>query len=159
MLDIRQLDTGDLLRSASLEDNVIAVLTRSGGSVEAIREILARISKARAEDRNRALVELTLLASLRRLETVIEQETNHMPVLGGVLDNKVLGREYKRGLKTGIEKGMEKGERTLVAAQLRKRFGSLPTWAEEALSRLNADQLEQVALRLLDVRTLEEVLG
>jgi hypothetical protein len=159
MLDIRELDTAPLLRSASLEDNVIAVLTRSGGNVEAIREILLRISRALPEDRNRALVELALLGSLRQLENVIEQEANHMPVLGGILDNKVFAREYKRGLKTGREEGVVKGERTVLSAQIRKRFGSLPAWAEASLAQLPAGQLERVALRLLDAQTLEELLG
>jgi hypothetical protein len=159
MLDIRELDTAPLLRSTSLEDNVIAVLTASGDNVEAVQKILARISRAAAEDRGRALVELTLLASLRQLESIIEREANHMPVLGGILDNKVLGREYKRGLKTGIEKGKVKGERTLLAAQMRKRFGSLPDWAEKSVAGIPGDQLERFALRLLDAQTLEELLG
>src|SRR5436309_1312344 len=61
MMDIRELDTATLLNSVSLEDNVIAVLTRSGSNVEAVRKILARISKAAIEDQGRALIELTFL--------------------------------------------------------------------------------------------------
>ena len=155
VVDIRELDTAPLLRSASLEDNVIAVLTRSGGNVEAVREILSRISKAAPEDRNRALVELALMGSLRRLENVIEREAKHMPVLGGILDNKLFAREYKRGLKTG----MEKGERALLSELVRKRFGALPAWAEKSISALSGDKLKQVTSRLLDAQTLEELLG
>jgi predicted transposase YdaD len=159
MLDIRELETAPLLRSASLEDNVIAVLTRRGGNIETVREILLNISRASPEDRNRALVELALVGSLRQLENVIEREANDMPVLGGILDNKLVAREYKRGLKIGREAGRLQGERSVLSALIRKRFGSLPDWAEKSVAGIPGDQLERFALRLLDAQTLEELLG
>lgn len=73
-----------------------------------------------------------------------------MPILNDILDHEVLGREYKRGVQTG--------ELKLLRRQIEKRFGPLPKWAEERLSNASEQQIEELALRLLDVSQLEELL-
>jgi hypothetical protein len=40
---------------------------------------------------------LTRLRNRRRLEEVVEREARTMPVFNPIMDNKVLGREIKRG--------------------------------------------------------------
>lgn len=54
MIDIRELDEEPLLSSASLEDNVVAVLARLSDRTEAVRAILGRIAMANPEDRSLA---------------------------------------------------------------------------------------------------------
>ena len=49
------------------------------------------------------------------------------------------------------------GERRLFLAQLTRRFGPLPVWAEEKLAGASCDMLEHWGLQLLDARRLEEV--
>ena len=39
-----------------------------------------------------------------------------------------------------------------------KRFGSIPHWAEERLSKMTTHELEDLSLRLLDAGSLEELL-
>jgi flagellar biosynthesis/type III secretory pathway protein FliH len=41
--------------------------------------------------------------------TVVEQEARKVPILNDILDNKVLGREYKRGHQDGVQEGIEQG--------------------------------------------------
>jgi hypothetical protein len=55
--------------------------------------------------------EFLVLANLRKLERVVEEEARKMPNLDEVLANEVLGREYK------------KGELALLRRLLEKRFG------------------------------------
>lgn len=167
LVDIRDLDGEPLLASASLEDNVLAILLRLGNEREAVHRILGRIAASKSERRGPALAELMILAGLRKLGTVIEREIEQMPILDDIMDHEVLGRERRRGIALGRVEGREEGrlegeiegERRVVLRQIAKRFGPVPGWAKERLDSLSASELEQVELRLLDAPTLDALLG
>ena len=72
-------------------------------------KVLGRIAAGDAGDRANALAAFMVLAGLRQLEQTIEQEAHKMPLLDDIMDNKVLGREFKRGLEQGREQGREEG--------------------------------------------------
>jgi len=103
-----------------------------------------------ASERETALGRLLVLAGLRHLEEAVEQEARKMPILNNILDNKVLGREFKRGV--------QEGELTVLRRQIEKRFGALPAWADERLGALTTTELEELSLRVLDARSLEDLL-
>jgi hypothetical protein len=88
------------------------------------------------------------------LEEVVEQEARKMPIFIDITKNKVLGREYKRGL----QEGEVKGELTILRRLVEKRFGPLPAWAEERLTAKSTTELEDLSLRVLDATTLDELL-
>jgi predicted transposase YdaD len=171
ILDVRELDSEPLLASSRLEDNVIAILTRLDNEREAVRRILAKIAMSEPGVRATAMSELMTLAGLRKLETVIERETEQMPILDDIMDHEVLGRERRRGIALGREKGLEeglaeglakglaKGEQQVVLRQIGKRFGQVPAWARKRIEALSGAALEQVGLRLPDASSLEELLG
>jgi hypothetical protein len=96
------------------------------------------------------LGQLLVLAGLRQLEESVEQEVRKMPLEIDILENKVLGREFKRG--------RQDGELTIIRRQIAKRFGELPAWAEERLAALTAPELEELSIRVLDAQSLEELL-
>jgi hypothetical protein len=73
-----------------------------------------------------------------------------MPILDDIMDHDLLGPEIRRGY--------ERGEMAILMRQIEKRFGPLPSWASQQIEALSAPGLEDLALRLLDVRTLEELL-
>ena len=73
-----------------------------------------------------------------------------MPIFGDILDNKVLGREFKRGLR--------EGELTVLRRLVEKRFGAIPTWAEERLTGRSAADLEELSVRVLDAESIEDLL-
>jgi hypothetical protein len=73
-----------------------------------------------------------------------------MPIFGDILDNKVLGREYKRGL--------QEGEVTILRRQIEKRFGAIPAWAGERLAGKSAADLEELSVRVLDAGSIEDLL-
>src|SRR5437667_178682 len=97
-------------------------------------------------ERETALGQLIILAGLRQLEETIEQEARKMPILNDLLDNKVLGREFKRG------------ELTVLRRQIEKRFGAIPSWAEERLVGRSAADLEELSVRVLDAQSIEDLL-
>lgn len=70
-----------------------------------------------------------------------------MPLLNDILENRVLGREFKRG------------ELSLLRRQIEERFGPIPPWAEDRLIQRSAAELEELGVRVLKVRTIDELFG
>jgi hypothetical protein len=77
-----------------------------------------------------------------------------MPIFIDILENKVLGPPYKRGL----EEGELEGERKVLRRQIEKRFGPIPDWAEERLTSRSATELEDLSVRVLDAQSIEDLL-
>ena len=145
-VDIRDLDGDRLLESQEVGDTVIAILARLRDHKDAVRRILERIAGLVAAERETALGQLLILAGLRHFEETVEREARKMPILNDILDNKVLGREFKRG------------ELTVLRRQIEKRFGAIPTWAEERLAGRSPADLEDLSVRVLEAQSLEELL-
>ena len=78
-----------------------------------------------------------------------------MPILNDIMDHKVLGREYKRGWAEGAQDA----ELRMLRKLLEKRFGPIPAWVEERLVGRSVEDLEALGIRLLEARSLEELLG
>ena len=77
-----------------------------------------------------------------------------MPLFIDILDNKVLGREFKRGLQEGIQEG----ELTVLRRLIEKRFGAMPGWVEERLAGRSTAELADLSVRLLDAQSIEDLL-
>jgi hypothetical protein len=154
IVDIRDMDAEPLLSSHRLDDNVIAILAGLADDRNALRRILQSIARSDPAARAQALADLTILAGLRKLGSVLKQEIKQMPILDDIMDHDLLGPEIRKG----YERGYERGEMAILMRQIEKRFGPLPSWASQQIEALSAPGLEDLALRLLDVRTLEELL-
>jgi hypothetical protein len=152
--DMRELDGDTLLESADPGDNVLAVLGRLRDSKAAVAEIVRRVAGLDATRRDVAAGQLMILAGLRGLEETVEEEIRKMPILIDIMDHKVLGREFRRG----EAKGIQKGELLILRRQIIKLFGVLPDWAEASLIGCSAAELETLGERLLDARSLEDLL-
>ena len=81
-----------------------------------------------------------------------------MPIFIDILENKVLGPPYKRGLEEGKQEGEVEGERKILRRLIQKRFGPIPAWAEEGLAARSAPELEELSLRVLDAQSIEDLL-
>jgi hypothetical protein len=66
---------------------------------------------------------------------------------------------WNEALAKGIAEGAAKGQTNLLARQLEKRFGPLPTAVKKLLERAETETVEQWGLRLLDAQTMEDVFG
>ena len=82
------------------------------------------------------------------MEEVVEREARKMPIPDDILDNKVLGRELRRGLEQG----------RLLRRLIEERFGAVPPWAKARLASLPVAQLEEIGVRILKAESLEELL-
>ncbi len=109
--------------------------------------------------------EMMVLAGLRKLNSLIEEEVRHMPILDDIMDDEVLGRERKRGIAMGLEKGLEQGlkearheEERVLLQLIEKRFKELPGWAVKKVNGMTASEIREATIRLLDAPTLEDLL-
>jgi hypothetical protein len=103
------------------------------------------------------LRKLLILAGLRGLGAKVEEESRNMPVTLNIMDHDVLGPAIRKGIEEGRALGLEEGERQLFQMQLERRFGRLPGWVDDRLAGCSVREIEELALRLLDVKTLEEL--
>jgi hypothetical protein len=46
---------------------------------------------------------------------------------------------------------------TILRRQIKKRFGSVPKWAEERLAKLSAKELEELSVRVLDAKSIKSL--
>jgi hypothetical protein len=150
-VDIRDLDGDGLLESDQIGDNVIAILARLRDRRLAVHRILTRIAKLDRVPREYALGQLFRISGLRRLEEFVEQEAGTMPILIDLMENKVLGREIRRGIRIG--------EAKMLRLQMEARFGPIPDWAEKHIADRSPEELEALAVRVLNAESLEQLLS
>jgi hypothetical protein len=86
-----------------------------------------------------------------------------MPILADFLDHDWFGPLIREGMAVGrVEgqvEGRVEGERALFQKLVAKRFGTPPDWASQRISQLGTEELEDLGVRLLDARSLEELFG
>jgi predicted transposase YdaD len=70
-----------------------------------------------------------------------------------------LQQGLQQGRQEGREEGRHEGEANVLRRQLARRFGPLPSWAEQHLEQAGEAELESWADRVLDAQTLEDVLN
>lgn len=154
LVNIRDLDGERLLDSEAVGDNVIAILARLRNSHAAIRRIAEKIAILPVEQREAPLKQLRLLAGLRHLEDQVEQEVRKMPITEDIRNHKVFIREMAEAL----HEGRQQGELTVLRRLIEKRFGPIPDWATDRLAHSSIPELDELSERLLDARSLEELL-
>src|SRR5580700_7025392 len=120
LIDIRELDGDRLIESEEVGDNVIAILTGLRDHKEAVRKIVGKIANLAAAEREAALGRLLILAGLRRLEETVKREIRKVPVFIDILENKVLGPPFKKGLEEGRQEGRQEGLREGELTVLRR---------------------------------------
>jgi Domain of unknown function (DUF4351) len=158
IIDIRELDGDRLIESGEVGDNVIAILAGLRDHGDAVRKIVGKIANLAAAEREAALGRLLILAGLRRLEETVAREIRKMPVYIDILENKVLGPPYKKGLEEGRQEGRQEGELAILRRLIEKRFGAIPGWVEERLAGRSAVELEDLSVRVLDALSMEDLM-
>jgi len=81
-----------------------------------------------------------------------------MPIDIDIREHEVLGPMLKAARREGREKGLRDGKLTILRLLIEKRFGALPGWAAEKLASLSASELEDLSERVLDAKSLDELL-
>jgi predicted transposase YdaD len=122
---------------------------------------LQRIAKLRGSARKIAFSKLMILAGIRQLAGVVEQEAKQMPILNDIMDHEVIGPAIRQGRREGKAEGKLEGKIEEAAAlaerQLTARFGPLSTKTKRSLAKLTLPELEELALRLLTAKSISEL--
>jgi hypothetical protein len=155
LLDIRDVDGETLLQSDHIADNLLAILTGTTDYLSTIRRIIGKIARLEHGRREDALRKLLILSGMRGLAKTVEREKNNIPVTFDIMDNEVLGPMIRKGLEQGLEQGRGEG-RKVITALLEQRFGKLPAWVGERLSRSPLGDTD-LALRMVNAKSLEEL--
>ena len=159
VVDLRELNGEPFLESHAVGDQILALLMRLKNRKGAIRRILATIATLDASASEDALGQLMVICGLRGIETEVEEEIRKVPVLNSLLDHKVLGREFKKGLAQGEAQGEARGEAKLLRRQLEYRFKKLPKWVTDKLATATPAQIEEWGERLLVEKSLAAIFG
>lgn len=151
------LNEEDLLASPFDADNILAILARHRDQRETIRRILDRIGRLGGEARDTGFKKLLILAGLRKLENAIRTEVKQMPILDDIMNHDVIGPAIRKGIKQGMKQGVQQGELTILRRMIDKRFGSLPAWVDERLTKLSSAELEELSVRFVDAKNIDEL--
>jgi hypothetical protein len=73
-----------------------------------------------------------------------------MPIDVDIREHEVLGPMFIAA--------HQEGELAILRRQIEKRFGAMPGWASEKLAGMPAPELEDLSERVLDAKSLEELL-
>jgi predicted transposase YdaD len=181
VIDIRQWNAETLLQSNHPADAVLAILGRNADRLETVRRILQRIAKMNGASRKIAFSKLMILAGIRRLAGVVEQEARQMPIHYDIMDHEVIGPAIRKGLVQGIAQGKAQGiaqgiaegkaegiaegiaegkleeAASLAQRQLTARFGPLSPKTMKRLAKLTLPELEDLAIRLLTAKSITEL--
>ncbi len=120
---------------------------------------LIRILFVRGWERQRILNLFAVIDWLMRLPADLEQKISD--------DIRQIEEEHKMQYVTSIERlaredGMQQGKQQGKAQMLRtllvRRFGAVPGWADQRIHDADSEQLETWCFRLLDGKSLEDVL-
>jgi predicted transposase YdaD len=137
------------------------ILGRYADRLETVRRILERIAKMRGSSRKIAFSKLMILAGIRELANVVEQEAKQMPILNDIMDHSVIGPAIRQGRREGIAEGKLEGKIEEAAAlaqrQLTARFGPLSPATKRRLAKLTLPQLEELAISLLTAKGISEL--
>ncbi len=76
-----------------------------------------------------------------------------MPILDDIMDHDVIGP----AIRQGMAKGRQEGQIVLIRSFIAKRFGKVPGWVEDRLTKLSSAELEVLSNRLFDGENLGEL--
>jgi hypothetical protein len=96
LVDLRKVDSTSLLARRAVSGNVIGLLGRRVGT-GALRRVLGRTAGMEVDQRIFYLRSLFAVAGLRGWEEVLEREAKTVQVCIDMMENKVLGRERRKG--------------------------------------------------------------
>ena len=82
-----------------------------------------------------------------------------MPIVIDWVNDEEVGPIIQSAREEGRREGRQQEGRQLLLRQIEKRFGSVPDWAVKRLDALDTAGTEDLALRLLDAPSLNDLLG
>ena len=156
-IDIRSFEAAPLIASKNPADLALAIL--AGGGSDLLPEILKGAAKLKGEARARVLAQILVLAGLRGVSIQVESKLEEMGMVIDATKNPVLMRMRQEAISEGRSEGRSEGQSALLIGMMGAKFGPLPKWATERITKARSVQLERWSRKLLVADSLELVLG
>jgi predicted transposase/invertase (TIGR01784 family) len=151
---LNQLDEGDSLGVKVLQLIVESEPNALAQGKELIQQVRQQLQESLKRQDILELIETILIYKLPKLN---RKEIEAMFSLSDLRETKV----YQEALEEGREEGREEGElsakKSLILRQLNLKLGSIPLRLEQKIKQLNPNQLDNLALALLDFSDLEDL--
>jgi predicted transposase YdaD len=120
---------------------------------EAARYLLARSNdEIRDPQANRAIMEMLTTIMVYKFNKLSRSEVEEM--MGTRLEKS---RFYQDVKAEGEVVGKELGQRSLLQAQLDRKFGKLPSRTQKSIAALDLTKLESLAIALLDFKSIDDL--
>jgi predicted transposase/invertase (TIGR01784 family) len=151
---LNQLDEGD-----SLGVKVLQLIVESeANALNQGKELIQQVRQQFQESlKRRDILELIETILIYKLPKMNRKEIEAMFSLSDLRETKV----YQEALEEGREEGREEGElsakKSLILRQLNLKLGSIPLKVEQKIKQLNPNQLDNLALALLNFSDLEDL--
>ena len=149
LVDIRAIDAAALLKSGSPGDWALAILAKGG--LERLREILAKAMGLAAGRRDRMLVQVCILAGLRKASGKVKMEVKRM---GGHIN--IQEHEFLRDIWNDAK---VEGAIGVLRDLVEQKFGPLPAWAASRLKDATPEQIAVWSRKVLNAGALEGIIG
>jgi hypothetical protein len=156
LVDIREFEAEEFIGCQVPEERVLALLCRSPDPRQTVRDILITWESFPHKRWRTLLEQLMIISRLRRLERVVTEEVQLMPLpIELILENEV----FQEWAEKGFQKGRGEGKAEALSNVLNHRFGSVPSWAESKIRGADPATIDRWIIQALDSRTLEETLS
>ncbi|HEY3742636.1 MAG TPA: hypothetical protein VGL53_22460 [Bryobacteraceae bacterium] len=147
VLNLRDIEATAFLESASDNERMLAVLCQSADPRATIAAILGSWKHLPAKELRQNIKNLFVLSQLRKRDTIVKEESTHVPVDLDIRDNAL----YKMA---AIET-----ERSVLIRFLKLRFGPVPAPILATISNADIAAVDEWIDRTPTATTLEEIFG
>jgi predicted transposase YdaD len=167
LVDVRDLDGAALLASASIADNILAMLAMLDDSAEGIRRVARRIDKLNEPSRQEATERFLITCGLRGLDRLASEELEDMPITKRFDYRKspffvkrfeeVRQVGLQEGRQEGRQGGLHEGRQEMVLLALKRRFGRIPASITKRVAAMSDDQAQELFLQIVDGKDLKDL--
>lgn len=155
IVNLQDYDAADLLASPDWGDNLWS-LGAQGDPEVILTKVLDRLRALPPSDQPAALAELTTFSGILKLDHLLGRKLEERPMLEYDLTENAVVRPL---IEKGRQEGRYEASYGTLRTLLQDRFGTLPTWATEAIDSASLEQIELWTRRILHSKTLEDNLS
>jgi predicted transposase/invertase (TIGR01784 family) len=120
------------------------------------RSLLARSQQVSSPETSRVIMEMLTTIIVYKFTNLSRREVEQM--LGITLQETRVYQEAKEeGKQEGRQEGLQEGERSLISLLLQQKVGTLPQSLDDRISLLSIQQLESLAIALLNFSSLNDL--
>ncbi|KJR40766.1 Transposase (putative), YhgA-like protein [Candidatus Magnetoovum chiemensis] len=111
VIDIKDMDCHQLLKSDKIEDVVLSLLCRSANIDDTVTSIVGKLSQLPPKERRDYVSKLLYLADLRKVYDKVKKEVSKMPVTLDIEESGIYKEALLIGEKKGLMEGLIEGKR------------------------------------------------